>query len=175
MWRRLGLNTRQVEAGNGALKVLTWATATISLISLTQRLFEVGLGTLSAQYLGYYRKIAYAIFGWVPELVGVHLPATIVDFWTLSFICAGAYVRTENLEQARAFRRYNFSSPCTKLRIAIFFVWGFTGFGLAVPLSVTSIHTYTENDIMREALKNFTVVVGATIVFFAINAFAPSA
>lgn len=150
-------------------------TASMSINSLIQKLFNVGLVGMAASYVSYYRKISYFIFGLPASLLNVHLPVALIDFWTLSFLCAGAYVRTKNLEGARAFRRYNFSSPSLKLRLAIFFLWGFTGFGLIIPFSVLSITTYTENDITRDALTHLGIVLVFSVLFYAINAFAPSA
>jgi len=154
--------------------ILTSITASMSIVSLTQKLFNFGLAPLAANYVAYYRKISYFVFGIPAELLGIHLPTALIDFWTLSFICAGAYVKTENLEKARAFRRYRFESPSIKLRLAVFLLFGLTGIGLAIPLSVLSINTYNENDITRDALGHFIVILSLSILFFAINAFAPS-
>lgn len=169
------LNNNYLVTKNKVITVLTLLTASMSIISLVQKFFNVGLGPLAASYVSYYRKISYFAFGLPAELLDIHLPMALIDFWTLSFICAGAYVRTESLEKARAFRDYNFSSPSIKLRTALFFVWGFTGIGLTIPLSVLSIYTYTENDITRDALKHFGIILGISILFYAVNAFAPSA
>ena len=98
-----------------------------------------------------------------------------IDFWTISFICAGAYVRSKNIETARAFENINFSKSPIKWKIAIFLVFGFTGIGLFIPQSILSINTYTENyAITREAIKNLFKILTAIATFFVINAFAPS-
>lgn len=169
------INENYLTTKNKIITVLTLLTASMSMISLVQRLFDIGLGALGASYVSYYRKIFYFLFGLPAELFNINLPIALIDFWTLSFICAGAYVRTENLEGARAFRDYNFSSPSIKLRSAIFLVWGFTGAGLAIPLSVLLISTYTENDIIIDAFKHILIILTISVFFFAINAFAPSA
>jgi hypothetical protein len=44
-----------------------------------------------------------------------------------------------------------------------------------IPLSALSIHTYTENDIIRDALKHLSFIIATVLVFFALNAFASSA
>jgi hypothetical protein len=147
----------------------------MSVISLVQNILNVGLGTLASSYVGYYRKISHFVFGLPAEFFNIHLPTALIDFWTLSFICAGAYVRTRDLEKARAFRNYNLPSPSLKLRAAVFFVFGLTGMGLMIPLSALFIHTYTENDITRDALKHLSLIIATVLVFFAFNAFAPSA
>ncbi|GJI89801.1 hypothetical protein [Duganella hordei] len=171
----LGLDKRKTDTANKTIKVLTLIVSIISLISLVQKLFDVGLVKVAVTYIGYYRKIACAIFGWPLEIFNFHIPTALADFWTLSFICAGSYIRTENLEKARAFRDYNFSSPSIRLRAIVFFIFGFTGAGFFIPLSVLSIYTYTENDITRDALKSLAIIVCGTVFFFALNAFAPSA
>ena len=171
----LGLNSNQLNVAKTTLKFLTIATASISLISLLQKLFNIGLIDIAATYIGYYRKIAYVIFGWPAEIFHFHMPKLLIDFWTLSFISAGAYVKTKDMEQARAFRRFNLQSPSIKLRAAVFLIFGFTGIGLAIPLSITSIYTFTEGDITRDALKNFAIILVVTVGFFVLNAFAPSA
>ena len=157
------------------MKFLTRIVSVISLISLVQKLFDVGLADFAVTYVEYYRKIAYLIFGWPLEIFNLHMPSALVDFWMLSFICAGSYVRTENLEKSRFFRDYNFPSPSIKLRTVVFFIFGFTGIGFFIPFSVLSIYTYTENDITRDALKNLAIIIGGTLLFFVLNAFAPSA
>jgi hypothetical protein len=171
----LHFNSNHLATKNTAVKILTQLTASMSVISLIQKVFNVGLGSLAASYIGYYRKISYFVFGFPAEFLNIHVPTALIDFWTLSFICAGAYVRTKDLEKARAFRDYNFPSPSIKLRTAVFVVFGLTGIGLTIPLSALSIQTYTENDITRDALKNFAIILAASLLFFALNAFAPSA
>lgn len=147
----------------------------MSVISLIQKLFDVGLFGIMESFIKYYRKISHFVFGLPFELLNIQLPIQLIDFWTISFICAGAYVRTENLKGARAFRNYNFTPPSVKLRTAIFFIWGFTGIGLFTPLSVGSIYTYTEGDITRDALKHLGIILIVSAAFYTINGFAPSA
>lgn len=168
------LNRNYLVTKNKALTVLTLVTASMSIISLIQKLLNVSLGAVAASYVSYYRKISYFFFGTPAELFHIQLPISLIDFWAISFICAGAYVRTENLERARAFRDYNFASSSIKLRLAIFFIWGFTGVGLFIPLSVLSVGTYTENDITRAALIHFGIISMISVFFYAVNAFAPS-
>lgn len=103
-----------------AMKILTLLTASMSVISLVQNILNVGLGTLASSYVGYYRKISHFVFGLPAEFFNIHLPTALIYFWTLSFICAGAYVRTRDLEKARVFRSYNLPSPSLKLRAQSF-------------------------------------------------------
>lgn len=156
-------------------RILTLATATISAVSFAQKVFDIGLGSMANSYIGYYRQITHALFGVPAELIGIRLPVALTDFWVLSFICAGAYVRSKNIEKSRAFRNYNFTEPSIKLRVIIFFIAGFSGLALFIPLSALSISTYTRDDITREALKNTLIVFMLTVAFFVLNGFGPSA
>lgn len=163
------------ESIKKTLKILSLIVATISAISFIQKVFDVGLIPIANDFISYYRKIAYIIFGLPAELIGISLPIQLIDFWTISFICAGAYVRSKNIETARAFENINFSKSPIKWKIAIFLVFGFTGIGLFIPQSILSINTYTENyAITREAIKNLFKILTAIATFFVINAFAPS-
>jgi hypothetical protein len=157
--------------------ILTTITGAISLISLIQRAFNVGLYPVSVSIISYYRKIAFWIFGFVPELLKIHIPSSLIDFWALSFICAAAYVRTKDMEQARAFRKLTSEKFSLGLRLFVFFAFGFTGMSLFIPLALTSVLTYAdgEGDITRNALANLAWIIAACIMFFGLNAFAPSA
>jgi len=157
------------------IRVLSLVVATMSAVSFTQKIFSIGLSSMANSYIGFYRQISHSLFGLPAELIGIKIPVALTDFWVLSFICAGAYVRSKNIEKSRAFRNYNFKRPSVKLRVLIFFIAGFSGLALVVPLSATSISTYVRDDIMREALRNFVIVLIATVVFFIFNGFGPSA
>ncbi|MFH7566537.1 hypothetical protein [Oceanimonas smirnovii] len=146
----------------------------MSLISFIQRFFSVGLGAMASSFVGYYRMLAHAVFGVPAELLGITLPSSLIDFWALSFVCAGAYVRAKNVEDARAFRHLQLKKTSIKLRVAVFLISGLTGLSLFIPLSAMSIYTYTEGDITRDALKNLLVILVVVFGFFIFNAFSPS-
>lgn len=169
------LNFESNKIGRDAYSVLGWAIASISLISFIQRLFSVGLGAITSSFVDYYRRIAHAVFAVLPELFGIYLPATLVDFWALSFICAGAYARSRNIEFARGFQFLKLERRSKALRIFVFLIFGFTGISLFVPLSVLSINTYVDGDITRDALKNLAVIFVVVVLFYVLNAFSPSA
>jgi hypothetical protein len=133
------------------------------------------LGVMASSFVSYYRKLAHAAFGVPAELIGITLPSSLIDFWALSFVCAGAYVRARNVEDARAFRHLQLKRPSIKLRSAIFFISGFTGLSLFVPLSAVSIYTYADGDIARDALSNLLRISAVVFAFFVLNGFSPSA
>jgi hypothetical protein len=155
--------------------IFGWILASLSLISFIQRIWSVGLGAMANCFVGYYRTLAHAVFGAPVELLGITLPSSLIDFWALAFVCAGAYARAENIEDARAFRHLQLKKPSIKLRAAVFLIFGFTGLSLFIPLSAISIQTYTDGDITRDALKNLLVILAVVFGFFILNAFSPSA
>jgi uncharacterized membrane protein YidH (DUF202 family) len=118
---------KRKSVASDAYTILGWIIASMSLISFIQRFLSVGLGTMANDFVSYYRKLAHAVFGIPAELIGITLPNSLIDFWVLSFVFAGAYVRAKNVEDARAFRYLRLKKPSIKLRSAIFLIFGFTG------------------------------------------------
>lgn len=168
-------NFTRKSLANDTYTLMGWIIASMSLVSFSQRVLSIGLADMASRLVAYYRQLAHAVF-WIPEeLLNITLPSSLIDFWALSFVCAGAYVRCKDVEDARAFRNFQLEKPSIKLRAAIFFVFGITGISLFIPLSVLSIYTYTEGDITRDALKNLLVIVSTVFAFFIFNAFSPSA
>lgn len=174
-WVGLMLKFRRNVVASDAYTVLGWIIASMSLISFIERFFSVGLGAMASSFVNYYRKLAHAVFGVPAELIGITLPISLIDFWALSFVCAGAYVRAKNVEDARAFRHLQLKRPSIKLRSVIFLIFGFTGLSLFVPLSAVSIYTYTDGDITRDALSNLLIISAVVFAFFVLNGFSPSA
>jgi len=159
-------------------KAVTYLTIILSILSLSsffQRILKIGLIPMIATYIEYYHRVSYEIIGVPMTWMGIKPPSMLIDFWVLSFICAGAYAKAENVERARAFIDYNYQEPSLKLRLIIFFVAGITGLSFFVPFSAFSIHTYARDDIMRSALKNVAIVFLGTMSIFVFSAFAPSA
>jgi len=165
---------RNAMASN-AYAIFGWIIASMSLISFIQRFFSVGLGELASSFVSYYRKLAHAVFGVPAELIGITLPSSLIDFWAVSFVCASAYIRAKNVEDARVFRHLQLKKPSIKLRSAVFLISGFTGLSLFVPLSAASIYTYTDGDITRDALSNLLTIFAVVLIFFVLNGFSPSA
>lgn len=165
---------RRSDVASDTYTIFGWIIAVMSLISFIQRFFSVGLGAMASSFVGYYRMLAHAVFGVPAELLGITLPSSLIDFWALSFVCAGAYVRAKNVEDARAFRHLQLKKTSIKLRVAVFLISGLTGLSLFIPLSAMSIYTYTEGDITRDALKNLLVILVVVFGFFIFNAFSPS-
>jgi hypothetical protein len=163
------------EIARGVYAIFGWIVASMSLISFIQRVLRIGLSATANSFVSYYRQLAHAVFGVPAELLGIILPHSLIDFWALSFVCAGAYARTENIEYARAFRSIKLKSPSIKLRVFVFLVFGFTGLAFFVPLSILSMETYISGDITRNAIKNLVIILLVVVVFYMLNAFSPSA
>lgn len=102
-----------------------------------------------------------------------------MDFWTISFVGAGAYVRTRNIEQSRALRGYALDPRGTWWKVALFIVFGFFGMGFVIALGVLSPLTYVAEfheepmDLMKGAAVNVFIVCAAAVVFYAFNASSP--
>lgn len=169
------LKLRRNVLASDAYTILGWIIASMSLVSFIQRFFSIGLGLMASSFVSYYRKLVYAVFGYPAELIGISVPISLIDFWAISFVCAGAYVRAKNLEDARAFRHLQVKKPSLKLRSAIFLISGYTGLSLFLPLSAVSIYTYTDGDITRNALSNLLIILTVVFAFFVFNGFSPSA
>ena len=166
---------------NSTLKVLSILVGVLSLVSFAQEVLSFGFTPMMDNFIGYYRGIAHTFISYPARLVGISLPGEIIDFWALSFIGAGAYIRTPNIENTRFLRKYNFNPISTKGRVGIFAAFGVSGLGVAIFLAALNPMTYTDSmneesqAVMRQSILNALLVVIGCVFFFVINAFAPSA
>jgi len=72
------------------LRTLGILASVMSVVSLIQKVEAVGLTSMGASMLEYYRHLSSFVFAALPALVGISVPQQIVDVWALSFIGAGA-------------------------------------------------------------------------------------
>lgn len=162
------------------IRVLSILAATMSVISFVQSLLAIGLLPSLEAIVTFYRDLAGAVFSLPAALLGFELPRRIVDLWTVSFIGAGAFVRTPRIEQCRAFRTLPLDPKATWWKVIVFLVFGFSGLGIAMVLSAVSPSTYIDGsyeepqDLGRGTAKNVLLVCAGAVVFFAINAFSLS-
>lgn len=161
-------------------RLLTALTGAMSVISLITHTYDVGLINTLGLVVDYYRSIADFVFGLIPKLFNWDPPQRLDDIWALSFVGVSAYLRVPNIEQSRAFRgRYDGPLPI-HVKILMFVFFGFTGIGAIFLMTGFVIFTffldfYEEKlDLMQECQKNLFLIAGVTLIFFAINAFAPS-
>lgn len=162
------------------IRVLSIVISALSAASFVQALLNIGLISTLEGIATYYRELAASVFGLPTALLGVRPPQVVVDMWALSFIGAGAYVRTPGIEQSRALCEFMLNAQSLWWKIGLFFVLGFSGLGIGVVLGAIHPLTYVDGfhgepqDLMKGAAKNVLLVCVGAIVFFALNAFAPS-
>ena len=154
--------------------------AAFSVISFCQAFFDVGLSVIAQEMIGYYRTVTYFFLDFPARLFGVHFPAPLMDIWTLSFVGAGAYVRTPNIETCRFFRRNPNLTAWKYWKFPFGFFMGISGWGLLVLLAAISPTTYADAlheeplDLSKGAALNVLYVIAAAITFFILNAYGPS-
>ncbi|AEY00073.1 hypothetical protein GU3_01580 [Oceanimonas sp. GK1] len=161
---------------NKTLQPLAIILSMLSLISLIQHSFDVGLKGVFLDFIQYYRLI----FSKFIELFHVELPQYFLDLWVLSFVAAGAHIRTDGLENARLFREFKSITTFRYWKPVYFFLIGFTFIGCLFFTSILSPQTYIDEMnlesqiILRKTIRNLFVVIGGMLLFFATNAYTPS-
>jgi len=162
------------------LRVLGILLGTLSLVSLVQAMFNVGLVPVLEEFITFYRGLASNVFGLLTTLIWFTPPQSVVDFWTLSFLGASAYCRTQGIEQSRALRGLNLNPHSPWWRVGLLLIFGFSGAGLGFVLSAVYPLTYMDSlheepqDLMKGAAMNVFLICAGAIVFFLVNAYAPS-
>lgn len=162
------------------IRVLSILVGTLSVISAVQSLLDIGLLPSLEAIVTFYRGLAASVFGLPAALFGFKLPQPIVDFWAVSFIGAGAYVRTPGIERCRAFRTLPLDPHSIWWKVIVFLVFGFSGLGIAMVLNAVSPFTYVDGfyeepmDLGRGTAKNILLVCAGAIAFFAANAYSLS-
>ncbi|EGR0943148.1 hypothetical protein EGX57_18110 [Vibrio cholerae] len=152
----------------------------LSVISLIQHSFDVGLAEIFYDLIEYYRKATYLCFNFIGGLISIKMPPVLMDLWAISFIGAGAYVKTPKIEQNRLLRNRDVKKSPKYWKAILFLFMGVTFIGLAIILSAFRPQTYIDDmsdepmDLLRGTLKNVFIVLAGALVFFAINAYAPS-
>ena len=164
-----------------ALRYLSIILGAISVVSFTQRFIDIGLFETVEVLVEYYRNIAHIVFAVPFDTLGIKIPASLIDVWTLSFVGASAYVAVPNIEDSRFFRVRPNLANYKYWKVAFLFVMGMSGLGIAVLISSLYPNTYVDEfheeplDLMKEAAKKVFYILGAAVIFFVLNAFAPSA
>ncbi len=112
------------------IKILGIFFGVFSIVSFTQRIFDVSLFSIAKEIIAYYRIVAYFFFNLPARLLGFSFPNSLIDIWTLSFIGATAYFKTLNIHNSKFFHYYHNLTE-TKYWKAIFvLIWGFSGIGI---------------------------------------------
>ncbi|TVP07560.1 hypothetical protein AYI73_04570 [Shewanella algae] len=148
----------------------------LSVISLMQQLLDIGLNGVFLDFLQYYRALLSEVIG----LLHLELPQPLLDLWTLSFIGAGAHVRTEGVEHIRLFREYKSLTTFRYWKAVYFFFLGVTFIGCSFFTAIISPFTYVDEMnqesqvVLRRTIVNSFIVISGMLLFFALNAYAPS-
>lgn len=162
------------------IRVLTILVGVISIVSFAQRLFDIGVVAIAKDIIEYYRVIAHSILAAPMELLGIKVYPSITDAWALSFIGASAYARTPKIEQSRFFSRHPWLIVWKYWKVWLLFLFGITGIGIFVLIGTLSPITYVDEyhkkslDLYKGAARNTLYIFGGALVFFVLNAFAPS-
>jgi len=159
------------------LRALGVILGTLSLISFAQELLNVGLVPVLEDFMTFYRAVASTVFGLL--LMGFKPPQYVVDFWTLSFLGASAYCRTQGIEKSRALRGLNLNPKSLWWRVGLWLIFGFSGAGFGFVLAAVYPLTYMDSlhgeplDLMKGAARNVFLICAGAILFFIVNAFGP--
>lgn len=162
------------------LSILSIVFACLSLISLLQHAIDVGLISIFSELVAYYRSASQQLFSAFEYLFSINIPQTIKDLWLLSFIGAGAYLKTPNIENSHLLRNFKISQENKIWKPLLFILMGFSFIGVGILLSAFTPSTYTDSMseepqvLMRGAIKNSFIVVLGACAFFVLNAYAPS-
>lgn len=180
----LALDIMPNKIGDGVketIRVLTILVGMMSVVSFAQRVFDIGVIAVAKDAIEYYRDIANLIFAAPMALLGINVPPALSDAWTLSFVGASAYARTPKIERSRFFRRRPGLTGLKYWKVWLLFLFGISGIGLFILLSAISPSTYVDEyheeplSLSKGAARNALYIFGGALVFFAFNAFAPSA
>lgn len=170
--------TKLRQAGmNKILKTLTIIVSTLSAVSLISNLFEIGLSGVALKLIEYYQLAATQAFT-LNGLIELH--PILIDFWSLSFIGATAYAKTPNIENARFLSFISQKRFNHKERLLIFVIFGFSMLGLTIIFFALNPSTYVDEvhkqplDLFKGSSKNLAMITTALILFFILNAYAPS-
>tara|TARA_R110002072_G_scaffold103722_1_gene227561 strand:- start:2771 stop:3280 length:510 start_codon:yes stop_codon:yes gene_type:complete len=165
---------------NTSLRTLGLITATISLVSLISSALQTDLSTVAALFLEYYRLVAHSIFQVPASFFGIVFPSFLLDLWMLSFVGAGAYAKTKNIEQSRMLSIYLTDPKPKGWRSLVFFIYGISFMGIPILFATINPFTYFDEihesplDLYKGAAANVLIVLVCAVIFFAMNALAPS-
>lgn len=156
--------------------------ATLSVITLLHKLANVELAGLFQDFIAYYQAVTRAVVSWLPELVNLHAPEIVHDYWVLSFWLTTVMI--SSLRQADPIPLNIMGHVGMYLFILVL---GYTFIGLLVGLSMVGGSLFASDRMllagtdrkinmygyMRSLRVTFILSIGFVILFFALNAYAP--
>jgi hypothetical protein len=157
-----------------------------SIISLIQKLFDVGLIPVFASALSYYRGVTYPLVDWLRYIIS-YIPyldlyryiffifmslETYRDLTVLSFVMAGAAARASAVPDPIVGTRPRSSFPAMLLYTAFMCLLAYTLFplllGVILPLALL-VNNSEDRIFTRYLLLNLLIAFTAAGVFFAAN------
>jgi hypothetical protein len=162
------------------LRILSIVFASLSLISLLQHVTDVGLVSVFSDLITYYRNASQQLFSAFELLFSISIPQAIKDLWLLSFIGAGAYIKTPDIENSRLLRNFEISQNNKYWKPMLFLIMGSSFIGVGILFSVFNPSIYTDSMseepqvLIRGAARNSFIVAIGACAFFVLNAYAPS-
>lgn len=185
---------------SGLMRVLAISSSMVSLVSMGQRLFDVGLLGLFGEIIEYYRIFSATIFGFFPKIVfNISIPQIVCDVWVLSFMGAGALLRSRQTEEVQGHNSegalvaivyyvtvgasmggafYFFLSvlfiPITLLARGLEFVIQLSDGDVVEPdsdVKIFSLFAFTTDDVYDRSASWIVFSILAACLFFALNAF----
>lgn len=160
---------------------MTLLLSILSVVSLIQHACAFGIAVVLSDFLSYYRLITYQIYNFIGGLISIEFPPMLMDAWTLSFIGAGAYINTPSIENSRLLRNIDVENKFKYWKSLLFVFMGISFSGLALLVAAFNPQTYVDDmslepqNLTRGALKNTLYALIGVVVFFLLNAYAPSA
>lgn len=143
-------------------------------------MFDVGFVSIFSDLIEYYRNASQQLFSIFEFLFTFNIPQALKDLWLLSFIGAGAYIKTPNIENSRLLRNFEISQENKYWKPIFFLLMGGAFIGAGILLSIFNPLIYTDSMseepqvLMRGAARNGFIVIIGVCAFFVLNAYAPS-
>lgn len=154
-----------------------------SLVSLTQKAFEIGLAPILGDFVSYYRAISDFVFATLPGLWGWEVPQWLSDIWAISFVGTATIRRAQEKYYRNAVRVVpetfwdKFQNTVATLISGIFLIGLLPLIAAVLAIALPSGRAFfsgikaTPSDIWKEVMTMLTLAA----LFFCVNAFAPSA
>jgi len=121
------------------LLILSIVFASLSLISLLQHITDVGLVSIFSDLVTYYRNASQQLFIIFELLFSINIPQEIKDLWLLSFIGAGAYIKTPDIQNNRLLRNFEISQENKYWKPIFFLLMGSSFIGVSILLTVFNL------------------------------------
>ncbi len=151
-------------------QLLGGLTSAVSLISLAQKAFSIGLAPLFAGILDYYRAIFYPLIEGLLFFVPFHLPDWYKDLFCLAFVFGLALVRHWSIDDSGG---WEVKTVVFLGNFVVAAMGAVTLYGLLAPIFAFSAISSPEEAITSEgakaALTSMIISIVAAVLFFLLN------